>query len=281
MSHPLQPDTALCTPDTVPAAQDAAAHARSQFPRGLYQPEGSFRFAMDALLLARFALPASGSRKECTVADLGTGCGVVALAMLLDAPSMTATGLDIDPALAAAAQTNAASLGLEDRFAARTGNLADVRTMLAAETFDLVVSNPPYRRADQGRHSATQLRTNALFETAGGLETFVSAAGYLVRNKGRFCCIYPAERLTELMTALAAARLEPKHLRLVHSKQDREAVLVLLEARKNANSGCIIHPPLILYSGEGEATTLTPQALAFCPHLACNARGHHQIGDSA
>lgn len=281
MSHPLQPDNPASTPCTEPPSPEAAAHARSQFPRGLFQPEGSFRFAMDALLLARFALPAPASKKERTFADLGTGCGVVALAMLLDAPHLFATGLDLNPALTAAAQTNAAALGLADRFDARTGDLADVRTVLDAESFDLVVSNPPYRRADQGRHSATQERTNALFETAGGLETFVSAAGYLVRNKGRFCCIYPAERLAELMTALAAVRLEPKHLRLVHSKQDREAVLVLLEARKNANPGCTIHPPLILYSGEGEATTLTPQALAFCPHLACNARGHHQTGDSA
>ncbi|UZP66945.1 methyltransferase [Desulfovibrio mangrovi] len=279
MTHHTANAQPPCDVTTFEAADQR--QARSQFPRGLHQPEGSFRFAMDALLLARFALPAATSKKERTVADLGTGCGVVALAMLLDAPQLTATGLDIDPALTAAAQANAETLGLAERFTARTADLADIRNALPAESFDLVVSNPPYRRADQGRHAATQQRTNALFETAGGLETFVNAAGYLVRNKGRFCCIYPAERLAELMNALTAARLEPKHLRMVHSKTDREAVLVLLEARKNANSGCTIHPPLILYSGEGEATTLTPQALAFCPHLACNARGHQPTGDSA
>lgn len=285
-----------------PADAEAVALARSRFPRGLLQPEGSFRFAMDALLLARFALPPEGSREQ-SVADLGTGCGVVALALLLDAlpgpeetqpppgsgPTarsrrrafMHATGVDIDPLLCEAATYNAAALGLADRFAVHTLNLTEVRGILPAEGFDLVVTNPPYRRADQGRHAATERRTRALFETDGSLETFVRAGGFLVRNRGRFCCIYPAERLAALLTACTAARLEPKRMRMVHSKPDRDATLVLLEARKNAQPGCITEPPLILYTGQGEATALTREALEFCPYLACNARGHQQYGDPA
>lgn len=287
------------------ADAEAVTLARSRFPRGLLQPEGSFRFAMDALLLARFALPPETSREQ-SVADLGTGCGVVALALLLDAlpgtpgtqcpqaapdsekPTraqrrafMHATGVDIDPLLCEAATYNAAALGLADRFAVHTLNLTEVRDILSAESFDLVVTNPPYRRADQGRHAATERRTRALFETDGSLETFVRAGGFLVRNRGRFCCIYPAERLAALLTACTAARLEPKRLRMVHSKPDRDAALVLLEARKNAQPGCVTEPPLILYAGQGEATALTREALEFCPHLACNARGHYQYGDPA
>lgn len=267
-------------PDRLDEPANAMAEARSIFPKGLVQPQGSFRFSIDALLLARFALPANtASLRESTVADLGTGCGVVALAMLLDTPQLCATGIDIDSVLTEAATANASRLGFSDRFTTHTVNLADIRKSLCAESAAIVVSNPPYRRVNQGRHAATALRTHALFETAGSLETFVNAAAYLVRNKGRFCCIYPAERLTQLITACTAARLEPKRLLMIHSKADREANLLLLETRKNANSGCTVDPPLILYTGEGETTTLTPEALAFCPHLACNPRGHQHTGE--
>jgi len=253
--------------------------ARALFPRGLFQPENSFRFAADALLLARFAL--SDTPRERTLADLGTGCGIIALTLLLDGPYSHAMGVDIDRTLTDAAMTNARRLGLADRFSATTLDLADTRATLPAESVDLVVSNPPYRRVNQGRHAATAQRTHALFETAGELETFVKAAAYLVRNKGRFCCIYPAERMVELMTACTAVHLEPKRLRMIHPKPDREANLLLLETRKNANPGCTVVSPLMLYTGEGEATTLTPEALAFCPHLACNARGQQPTGEPA
>lgn len=257
----------------------AQEQARALFPRGLYQPEGSFRFSMDALLLARFALAVAPG--TATVADLGTGCGVIALAMLLDGPGLTATGVDKDTTLTDAARRNANTLGVDHRFGIHTADLAAIREALPPESVDMVVSNPPYRRADQGRRSATAQRTDALFETAGTLDTFIRAAAYLVRNKGRFCCIFPAERIAELLTLCTHMRLEPKRMQLIHAKPDRDADLLLLESRKNAKPGCTIHPPLVLYTGEGDQTTLTAQALKFCPHLACNTRGRTLNGDCA
>ena len=236
--------------------------------------------------------PQGTAPREHRVADLGTGCGAVALAMLLHAhdlrvrgripahcPVMTAAGWDIDRELTDAATHNAMLLGLARQFTVHTGDIALIRETHMAETADMVVANPPYRRPEQGRMPASTRRTRALFETEGALETFVRAAAYLVRNRQKFCSIYPAERLPDLITTCRNARLEPKRLRMVHSKADTEAILVLLETRKNAKPGCITQPPLILYAGQGAATTLTPLALSFCPHLACNPRGPQPDGD--
>ena len=58
--------------------------ARALFPRGLHQPEDSYRFGADALLLAAFAaenlasLPGAAPRK---VAELGSGCGAALLGL--------------------------------------------------------------------------------------------------------------------------------------------------------------------------------------------------------
>jgi tRNA1(Val) A37 N6-methylase TrmN6 len=244
--------------------------AREFFPRGLFQPEGTFRFSMDALLLARFA----GAAKYRTAVDLGTGCGVIGLTMLLENERLAVTGVELQPLLLDAANQNAKSLGVAERF---SGVLADVgairKSKLGAESADVVVSNPPYRRQNQGRHAATQERTCALFETEGALAAFVQTASFLVKNKGSFCCIFPSERLEELLHACSQNKLTPKRLKFIHSKADQNSTLVLLEARKNCNCGVAVEAPLVMYSGTGDNTALTDGALAYCPYLECNARG--------
>ena len=69
---------------TTPIGESPSPHAeaRRAFPAGLEQPEGSFRFSVDALLLAAFA---ASRTADVTIRfiDLGTGCGVVGLAYLL------------------------------------------------------------------------------------------------------------------------------------------------------------------------------------------------------
>lgn len=71
----------------------AVTTARALFPRGLHQPQDSYRFGADALLLAAFAaeslasLPGTAPRK---VAELGSGCGAALLGLCLSLSSGTA-----------------------------------------------------------------------------------------------------------------------------------------------------------------------------------------------
>lgn len=314
---------------------EATAAARAHFPRGLHQPAGSFRFSADALLLASFA----GGASARSFADLGTGCGVVGLALLLRYPRLSGMGIEQDATLVDAARTNAQRLGLSARFTTHHADLTrlcatapgdapthtdhrcdtkgdsfapshqvalapekdtsqsegvctgdDTPAILFADdaaahlqgagltahlrgTCDLVVANPPYRIPGTGRPAATPARDAALFETKGTLAAFIGAAALLLRTRGRFACVYGAARLTALLTALSDAGLEAKRLRCVHSRVSGPAVLVLVEAMRGAKPGLVVEPPLILYEGEGAATTLTAGALRFCPWLACNMRG--------
>ncbi len=73
-------------------------------------------------------------------ADLGTGTGAVALALLSELPGATAVGTDIDPEALRMAQHNADQNGLSDRFSTAQGNWFDA----VSEPFDFIVSNPPY-----------------------------------------------------------------------------------------------------------------------------------------
>lgn len=284
------------------------------FPRGLYQPPGSFRFSADALLLSAFfldilrKLDAKGFRPHGPrLLDIGTGCGAIALSLLRSCSNVTVMGVDVQPELTAAARRNAETLGFSGRFTvldvdisrrSATGGMPHA-TMLHAveasgvgenscevpgaaisgleviprESFDLVLANPPYRKANQGRKPATVARTLALFEKEAELDDFCRTATWALKSKARFGVIFPAARLADLVLSLHEAGLGLRRLLPVHSRKEEAAKFVLVEARKDSRHDLCLEPPLVLYEGRGEKTRLTDAALAFCPDLGVNPRG--------
>lgn len=214
------------------------------FPSGLEQPEGSFRFSRDALLLAEFAMESALPERTC-FADLGTGCGVVALAVLRRRPLWQGVGLEIQSALVEAAERNAVRLGVERRFSVVGGDVADagcVRRLRACSggdaspdalpLFDAVLCNPPWRREGAGRVSSSCMRRTALFGTEHTFPDFFSAADRLLKPSAVLMAVSGAERTTDLLAALPR-RLRPERLRFVFTRQSAPATFVLLEARKN------------------------------------------------
>ncbi|MDE2029159.1 MAG: peptide chain release factor N(5)-glutamine methyltransferase [Alphaproteobacteria bacterium] len=77
--------------------------------------------------------------------DLGTGTGCLLLSLLHELPNASGLGIDLAPRAVEQAVQNAATLGLEKRASFRTGNWLDG----IDETFDIIVSNPPYIRTDE------------------------------------------------------------------------------------------------------------------------------------
>ncbi|MFH2099869.1 MAG: SAM-dependent methyltransferase, partial [Pseudomonadota bacterium] len=69
------------------------------------------------------------------------------------------------------------------------------------------------------------------------------------------------QRLTDLFFTLRQARLEPRRLRLIHTRALDPARLALVEAVKNAAPGLSVDPPLVLYEPGGEYTAETRDIL--------------------
>jgi tRNA1(Val) A37 N6-methylase TrmN6 len=236
----------------------------TNFPRGLVQPEGSFRFSADALLLAAFASGQDARR----AADLGTGCGVVAFGLALRFQELHCTGFDREAALIDAARANVQALGLGGRVAFAQGDVADKRPPagLERESCELVTANPPYRIVGTGRRISSPARRSALEAPEGALADFARAAGFLLRRHGRFACVFLPARLGDVFAALRSARLEPRRLRCVHPRPGAKATLVLVEARKHARPDLLIETPLTLHAA-AHGKSFSSDALAFCPWL--------------
>ena len=98
-------------------------------------------------VLVDVCLDAIADRSAPVVVDVGTGTGAVALAVKDERPDARVFGTDISPAAVALAQANARTLDIDADFL--EGDLvspvpADLRGRLT-----LVVSNPPYIRAEE------------------------------------------------------------------------------------------------------------------------------------
>jgi release factor glutamine methyltransferase len=76
-----------------------------------------------------------------SVADVGTGSGVIAVGLAALLPQVTVVAVDISPEALAVARENAAANGVAGRVKFRLGDLMEP---LVGQQFDAIVSNPPY-----------------------------------------------------------------------------------------------------------------------------------------
>lgn len=82
------------------------------------------------------------------ILDLGTGTGCLLLSLLREYQHATGTGIDIHAATRDVAARNAERLGLRARAQFHLGDMNDDATLPATpESFDLIISNPPYIRS--------------------------------------------------------------------------------------------------------------------------------------
>jgi tRNA1Val (adenine37-N6)-methyltransferase len=133
---------------------------------------------------------------------------------------------------------------------------------LAPRSFDIVVSNPPYRRLRSGRTNPDPERHIARHEVKGTLQDFLSGGSRLLRPGGRMDLVYPATRAVDLIVAMREEGLEPKRLRLVHSYEGGAAALVLVEGIKDGGAELQIERPLVIYAKGKEYTPELKEYLA-------------------
>lgn len=86
------------------------------------------------------ALQALPINRPARVLDLGVGSGAILFAILKERPLASGLGVDVSPDALDIARANADALGLSERIEWRAGDWAEG----IEETFDIVVSNPPY-----------------------------------------------------------------------------------------------------------------------------------------
>lgn len=99
----------------------------------------------DTETLVSAVLAAKSRYASPRILDLGTGTGCILLAVLKEWPEAVGLGIDLNPGAVIAATNNARHLGLDARASFREGNWCEG----LADSFDIIVSNPPYIADDE------------------------------------------------------------------------------------------------------------------------------------
>lgn len=211
-------------------------------------------FSTDTILLADFARPKTS---DCVI-ELGTGCGTMPLLWTRESSVKQITAVDIqEDAINLLSRSIAHNLtnGIEN-VRCITPVLADLKNLKGICEFghyNLVVCNPPYKLSGSGITNPDNQKLLARHEQSCTLDDICCGASKLLQFSGRFCICQRPERLADVMESMRKFGIEPKRLRLVQQRKNKEPKLFLLEGRRSGNRGFMqVMPTLFIEDEQGD-----------------------------
>ena len=218
--------------------------------RKIIQNENEFCFSMDSVLISHFPI----FKRRYKVLDLGTGTGVIPLLIADEVQEICA--IELNSRMAETARRNVELNNLSQKITVLEGDYRRHREIFRAESFDLVIANPPYVPVKDGDSNKLHGVARARHEFTATLEDVVTAARYVLKFHGVFCMIHLAARLTEIVDTLHRHQFEMKRLQIIQPKIQRNANLIMVEAIVGAGAGSLqILPPLVVHENDGAYTS--------------------------
>ncbi|MBE6824973.1 MAG: methyltransferase domain-containing protein [Ruminococcaceae bacterium] len=211
-------------------------------------------FSTDTILLSHFASPKSS---DCVI-ELGTGCGTIPLLWCREHSIKELIAVDIqedaiDMLKRSIAHNEQNGLINCSCITPLRSDLKDLKGKCEFGHFNVVVCNPPYKLSGSGIKNPEQQKTVARHEESCTLDDICEAASKLLQFSGRFCICQRPERLADVMESMRKFDIEPKRLRLVQQRLQKEPKLFLLEGRYKGNKGFMqVMPTLFIEDEHGD-----------------------------
>lgn len=217
----------------------------------LIQNKDGFCFGVDSVLLSDYA---KKIKKNAKVIDIGTGTGIISILLCAKTNLEKIYGIELQTEVAQMAKRSAKLNHLEEKFEIINANIKDIFSILNKYEYDVVVTNPPYKKVNTGVKSLDERQLISRHEVECTLEDIIEKSSKLLKDLGEFYMVHRAERIVDIMCLLRKYKLEPKNIRFVHSKVEEKPSLILIRAVKGAKEFLKIDKPLIIYREDGEYT---------------------------
>ena len=217
----------------------------------IVQNEKWFCFGVDAVLLSDFA---KKMKKEAKLLDLGTGTAILPILLSAKTDFEKAVGVEVQEELCKMARKSVMLNGLENRIEILCKNIKELNENFGKNTFDVIVTNPPYKKERSGIVNENIQKVISRHEIEANLEDFIKISFDLLKDKGEFYMVHHPERLTDILFYMRKYKIEPKNLKFVFSRQNKIPKLVLIKGVKNAKAFLNVEPNLYIYDDNGNYT---------------------------
>jgi tRNA1Val (adenine37-N6)-methyltransferase len=200
--------------------QSAHMEPTFKFKRfGMTDRRCGMKIGTDGVLLGAWAQP---PLLNAAIADIGAGCGVVALMIAQRFHKATIDAIEIDKNASLDLIENVAESPFAERIRCHTGSF---ETMTGH--FDLIVSNPPF--FTESEHSPHESRALARHDSVLSPISLISYAEEHLHVGGKLAMIFPAGRLQEIELEAALHHLYLSRRCDVTSREGKAAARVMVE----------------------------------------------------
>ena len=217
----------------------------------IIQNKDGFCFGIDSVLLSDFA---KNIKKDRMVLDLGTGTGIIPILLCGKTKLKKVTGIELQEEVAKMAKKSIKLNNLEDKSNVINENILNLNKIYENQTFDVIVSNPPYKKKDTGITNENEKKIISRHEISASLEDFIKISKDLLKDKGEFYMVHRPERLVDIFELMRKYKIEPKILKMVYSYKNKEPKLILIKGVKNAKPFLKVESNLYIYEDTGKYT---------------------------
>jgi len=218
----------------------------------LYQNKDLLSFSIDSILLADFVKTTPRMKN---IMDFGTGFGPIPLFLTMKTKAKI-IAIDIQEEACMYAKESVLYNHLENQIDVYNLDIMNAHSVFQPSSFDVVTCNPPFFKAgDEKVFNCKAGFTIARHETHLTSENMIIEAKRMLTNGGSLVFIHRVDRLEEIILLLHKHRFVIKRMRYVYPKKGKRALMLLIEAKSNGNTGSLeLLEPLVIFDELGEYT---------------------------
>lgn len=185
---------------------------------------------------------------------MGTGTGIISILLCEKTNLKEIIGVEIQEEVYEMAKRSSELNKLENRFKLINENLKNLSKKFPANSFDAIVTNPPYKKVNTGLINENEFQKISRHEIMCNIEDIAKISSYLLKSNCSIYMVHRPDRLADIIEALRRYKLEPKNIRMVYPKINKEPNLVLIKATKCGKPFLKLEKPLIVYNEDGSYT---------------------------
>ena len=217
----------------------------------IIQNKNGFCFGIDSILLTDFAKEMKSNSK---VIDLGTGTGIISILLSGKTKGTNFVGVEVQNEVANMAKRSVNLNNLENRIKILNMNILDLKKEYKKGEFDVVVTNPPYKKINTGVININDKKLISRHEVKATLEDFIEIASFLLKDFGEFYMVNRPDRLVDIFNIMRQNKIEPKKIKFVYPNKNKKTNLILIKGIKNGRPFLEYENNLYIYDDNGKYT---------------------------